>query len=231
MFFAISKILAFLIKPIVWIFLLLTFAITFKRKRKKILYLLLSIFYFFSNEFIADRCSMMWEPPPKTISSLPNDYKYGIVLGGYSSFNKKTKNINFNASGDRLISAIELYNIGKINKIIISGGNGELFNDSMNEAEWSKDFLIRMGVKNNDILLESESRNTMENAQNTSKLINVNFSKKLLLITSAVHMKRALYCFRKNNLNVESYPTDCTKKNIVLTFDYLFIPNINALVK
>ena len=231
MFFVISKILAFLIKPIVWIFILLTCAIIFKKRRKKILYLLLFIFYFFTNDFIADRCSMIWETPSKKISSLTNYYKYGIVLGGFSSFNKTTKHINFNASGDRLISAIELYNIGKIKKIIISGGNGELVNDGMKEAEWSKDYLIRMGVKNKDILLESKSRNTMENAQKTSELINVNLSERLLLITSAVHMKRATFCFNKNNLTVESYPTDCTESNIILSFDYLFIPNIKALIK
>jgi uncharacterized SAM-binding protein YcdF (DUF218 family) len=231
MFFIISKLLAFLSKPIIWIFILLTSALIFKTKRKKLLYITLFIFYLLTNSFIADNCSRIWETSPKSISSLTDNYKYGIVLGGYSSYNKAIQHINFNASGDRLISIIELYKLCKIEKIIISGGNGELINNSIKESEWSKSFLINMGVRNKDILLENSSRNTMENAQNTAILIGGDISKKSLLITSANHMKRAKFCFNQNNLNIDCYPTECTNSNITLSFDYLFIPNIDALEK
>ena len=111
MFFIISKLLSFLSKPIIWVFILLISALIFKKRRQKILFITLFTFYFFTNDFIADNCSRVWETPPKEISSLKNNYKHGIVLGGYSSYNKKTEHINLNASGDRLISAIELYKL------------------------------------------------------------------------------------------------------------------------
>jgi len=231
MFFIISKLLSFLLKPILWILILLTSALIFKNKRKKLLYITLFVLYFFTNSFIADSISRIWEAAPKAISSLSNNYKYGIVLGGYSSYNTEVEQINLNESGDRLISAIELYNLGKIEKIIISGGNGELINNGMKEAEWSKEFLINMGVKKMDILLESSSKNTMENAQNTATLIENDLSKKSLLITSSLHMKRAKFCFNQNNFNIDCYPTDCTSYNGVLSFGYLFIPNVDALEK
>jgi uncharacterized SAM-binding protein YcdF (DUF218 family) len=231
MFFIASKLLSFLIKPIIWVFILLIGALIFKAKRRKLLIYTISIFWVFSNGFLADEAARVWETSPKSISSLTHNYKYGIVLGGYSSYNKEIQHIDFNDSGDRLISAIELYKLGKIDKIIISGGNGELINNGMKESEWSKSFLINMGIDNKDILLENSSRNTMENAQNTAILIKRDISQTLLLITSANHMKRARFCFNKNNFKIDCYPTDFTNSDITLSFDYLFIPNTDALEK
>ena len=231
MFYITSKLLAFLSQPIIWVFILLTGSLIFKTKRRTLLIYSISIFWVFSNGFLADKAAKAWETSPKSISSLTHNYKYGIVLGGYSSYNKEIQHIDFKDSGDRLISAIELYKLGKIEKIIISGGNGELINNGMKESEWSKSFLINMGIESKDILLENSSRNTMENAQNTAILIKNDISQKILLITSAVHMKRAKFCFNKNNFNIDCYPTDITNSDIVLSVDYLFIPNIDALVK
>ena len=231
MFFIISKLLSFLLKPIVWILILIISALIFKSKRKNLLYITLFVLYFFTNSFIADSISRIWEVSPIAISSLKNNYKYGIVLGGYSSYNSEIEQINLNESGDRLISAIELYNLGKIEKIIISGGNGKLITNGMKEAEWSKKFLSNMGVKKKDLLLENSSRNTMENAQNTATLIKNDIFKKSLLITSSQHMRRAKFCFNQNNFNIDCYPIDCTSTDIILSYDYLFIPNINALDK
>jgi uncharacterized SAM-binding protein YcdF (DUF218 family) len=203
----------------------------FKTKRRTLLIYTISIFWVFSNGFLADKAAKAWETSPKSISSLTHNYKYGIVLGGYSSYNKEIQHIDFKDSGDRLISAIELYKLGKIEKIIISGGNGELINNGMKESEWSKSFMINMGVERKDILLENSSRNTMENAQNTAILIKNDISQKSLLITSAFHMKRAKFCFNKNNFNIDCYSTDISNSDITLTVDYLFIPNIDALEK
>ena len=229
MFFILSKILSFLIKPIIWIVILFIYAT--KKRSYQLLYITFFILYFFSNSFIIDSCNKMWEIPPKNISSLRNQYKYGVVLGGFSSFNNKTKQIDLLETGDRLISAIELYNLGKIKKILISGGNGELINNGKKEAEWSYNFLINMGVDSNHILTENNSRNTMENANNSTKIISKDIQSSSLLITSAIHMRRAKFCFNKNNFNIDDYSTDATKSDIILTFDYLFLPNAGALQK
>ena len=231
MFFIASKLLAFLSKPIIWIFILLASSLIFKTKRRRLLIYTIIIFWVFSNGFLADKAARVWETPPKSISSLTHNYKYGIVLGGYSSYNNDIQHIDFKNNGDRLISAIELYKLGKIEKIIISGGNGELINNGMKESEWSKSFLINMGIEIKDIIIENSSRNTMENAQNTRNLQGIDMSKKSLLITSADHMKRAKFCFNKNNFNIDCYPTDFTDSEITLSLDYLLIPNIDALEK
>jgi len=228
MFFILSKILSFLIKPVIWIFILLVFIL--KEKAKKSIYLLLFVFYFFSNSYIVDSVSKQWEINPKNISDLSSNYKYGIVLGGFSSYNKDVKHIDFNEFSDRLITAIELYNLQKIDTILISGGNGLLINDGMKESEWTYNFLLNFGIDSNRIIIENRSRNTMENASYTADIINDN-KETSLLITSAVHMRRAKMCFSKNNITVDVFTTDNTSSDILLTFDYLLIPNSVALKK
>ena len=79
MFFIASKLLAFLSKPIIWIFLLLIISLIFKKKRRKLLFILLLTFYFFSNSFIADSCARLWEVPRFNPTTT---YDVGIVLGG-----------------------------------------------------------------------------------------------------------------------------------------------------
>jgi len=228
MFFILSKILSFLIKPVIWIFFLLV--LTLKEKAKKSIYILLFVFYFFSNSYIVDNISKQWEIKPKNIADLLSNYKYGIVLGGFSSYNKDVKHIDFNEFSDRLITAIELYNLQKIDTILISGGNGLLINDGMKESEWTYNFLLNFGIDSNRIIIENRSRNTMENASYTADIINDN-KETSLLITSAVHMRRAKMCFSKNNITVDVFTTDNTSSDILLTFDYLLIPNSVALKK
>lgn len=151
-------------------------------------------------------------------------------MGGFSSYNKDVKHIDFNEFSDRLITAIELYNLQKIDTILISGGNGMLINDGMKESEWTYNFLQNFGIDSNRIIIENRSRNTMENASYTADRINDN-KEKSLLITSAIHMRRAKMCFSKNNIKVDEFTTDNTSSGILLTFDYLLIPNAVALKK
>ncbi len=225
MFFITSKILTFLIKPTFWILILILFSLFSKKKRKSFILISISIYWFFGNEFITDITYRIWEEEPISISEIKDSYEYGIVLGGFSGYDNDKRRIEFNNCGDRLFYAIKLYNLGKIKKIVISGGNGQLINDGHMEADWSKDFLINCGVPEQDILIESKSRNTWENSLFTSELLKENTNKKLLLITSAWHMKRATFCFNQNNMDVDQFSTDYTQSNINLKLEHILLPN------
>ena len=229
MFFTLSKILSFLFKPITWLIFLLVFAILSKKKTKKIVTYTLILFTILSNEFIVDQVSGLWQMPVIKINQLQKKYDYGIILGGFSSYNPEDKMINFNEHGDRLISAIKLYNLGIIKKIIVSGGNGKLINNDLREAIWSYDFLINMKVNPKDILIESNSRNTIENAVYTKEIINP--LSQSLLITSSLHMKRAIFCFKKNNFNFDYYATDVINFNRKKSISYILLPNAKSLEK
>ena len=231
MFFILSKLLSFIIKPTFWIFLLIIYSLYFKKSRKKILIISAFLFWFFSNEFIVNQVYNYWEDSPKSISEMDQNYDYGVVLGGFSGYDKKKNRVEFNDCGDRLFYAIQLFHSGKIKNILVSGGNGQLLNNGHMESEWSKDFLIKCGIPKKNILIENKSRNTWENALYTSKFFKNKKNKKILLITSAWHMKRAMFCFDKNNIKVDSFSTDYTKGDIKINLEYLIMPNSTSLVR
>ena len=227
MFYIASKLLAFLIQPVIWVFILLIFALFHKSKRKIILVTSIITFYFFSNNFIADEFARLWEVKKFTPSIT---YDVGIVLGGIADYDKITKTHNFNKNADRLMYAEQLYHKGIIKKIMLSGGNGLLFNDGYVESEAMRDYLLVNKIPIKDIIIENNSRNTIENAMNSAEILKEKYTKgTLLLITSANHMRRAQLCFNKANLETTAFPTDCTNSSRATGYDYLFLPRVEAL--
>ena len=231
MFYIVSKLLAFLSKPIIWIFILLICALIFKSKRRKILFYTISIFWFFSNGFLADEAARAWEIEQNGIENIEKQYEVGVILGGFSGYDAIIKMLDFNAHADRVIFAEQLYHKGKIKKILISGGNGMLINDGYLEAIEIKNHLIINKIPEQDILIESTSRNTYENAQNSSVILKEKGIEDVLLITSAMHMRRSLFCFEKANLNATPFSTDFTYRTRDFHLDYMLLPSMEGLEK
>jgi len=227
MFYIISKLLSFLFQPIIWIFILLIIALFYKSKRRKILITSISLFYFFSNSFIADEVTRIWEVKRFTPSLT---YDVGIVLGGIADYDKITKAHNFNKNADRLMDAEQLYHKGIIKKIMLSGGNGQLFNDGYIESEAMRDYLLANKIPITDIIIENTSRNTIENAINSAEILKEKYNEgSFLLITSANHMRRSQLCFNKANLKTTAFPTDCTTSYRSTGYDYILFPRVEAL--
>ena len=227
MFYITSKLLAFLSQPIIWVFILLFIALFYKSKRRKILIISISAFYFFSNSFIADEATRLWEVKRFTTSLT---YDVGVVLGGIADYDKITKAHNFNKHADRLMDAEQLYHQRIISKIMLSGGNGMLFNDGYIESEAMRDYLLINKIPAEDIIIENTSRNTVENAVNSAKILNETYPNgSFLLITSASHMKRAQLCFDKANLKTTAFPTDCTTSYSNFGIEYMLLPRVSAL--
>src|ERR1051325_134813 len=127
MFFFLSKILAFLITPVFWVFSLLVYAIfskNEKRKRRSLIWAVV-IFYFFSNGFILEEVNRLWEVPATSYQDLKT-YDAGIVLGGMLDYDVSLNRIQFQKGVDRLLQAVELYKRGNIKKIFFVGGSGSI---------------------------------------------------------------------------------------------------------
>jgi len=227
MFFIISKILAFLIKPSFWILTLLLTSIIIKNKRTLLLTLTLFFYVFFTNEYLYNKLVKNWETKQISINEIEENYDLGIVLGGFSDYDYNTNRHNFKKEADRLIYTIQLYNRGVIKKIFISGGNGKLSSNKFKESETIKSFLINNNIPKKDILIESESKNTRENALFTAKLIRRN--SKNLLITSAIHMKRSMLCFEKAGINVVAFPVDNTMTYSSKNIEHIILPKARVL--
>lgn len=233
MFFVFSKILSFVITPVIWVLVLLIMTLVSKRDVRKKAYLIASLvlILFFSNSFIFNEVIRAWEVSPVIISKSDSVvYDAGIVLGGMLRYDEANDRIQFDKGSDRLLQAIELYKRGVIKKIIFSGGSGSILHPEAKEALFAQKFLLALGIPGQDILIETESRNTNENAKYTKQLVDKELpSGKFLLITSAFHMRRSVGCFNKAGMEVIPYPTDVIAHPRMFEFDIMFIPHIDAL--
>jgi len=98
--------------------------------------------------------------------------------------------------------AIRLYHQIKGAKIITSGYPG---NKAISEAQSSAKKLIELGIPKEDILMQSEPRDTEEEAMNIHHIVG---SEQFILITAAYHMPRTLKLFKKYGLNPIVAPTN-----------------------
>lgn len=209
----------------------------FIKNRKKscwLLFFTILLFYLLSNHFIVDEFIRDWEEPMTEYSSLDEEYDVGVVLGGYLvTIDKSYDRLIFKKNTDRILQAVDLYNNKKIKKILISGGPGNIIYPDMYEAPLLKRFLISLGIPDTNILVDSTSNNTYENAVNSKKIIEENFPEnaKVLLITSALHMPRAAACFEKQNVNFDKYSTDkYIGDKRIYNVEQLFIPNLDSFI-
>lgn len=113
-----------------------------------------------------------------------------------------------NGASDRVWFAAELYHAGKAPLIVVSGGQVFPQPDLLGEADYHRLLLLRMGVPDSAIVLETHSADTAENAKNTAELLAPRGIQHVLLVTSAMHMPRASLLFRETGLNVDPAPCD-----------------------
>jgi uncharacterized SAM-binding protein YcdF (DUF218 family) len=129
-----------------------------------------------------------------------------VVLGG--GVQEDRYGVNLKDPADRVWFGAKLFHAGRAPLVILTGGNSEELGSLWPEAPAMAAFIKDLGVPQDSILLESASRTTRENAVNTQRLLNERGIKRILLVTSAQHMPRALATFRKLGIDVTPAPTD-----------------------
>ena len=222
--------------PIVWLILLLIWAVITKnsKRKKRLIYTTLLLFVFFSNEMIVNEVYHAWEIPPTPINKLQK-FDYAIVLSGITKNDSTlTDRVSFKKGVDRLNHAHLLYKNGNVKKFLLTGGSGRLTNVQRLEAELMKEALLQWEVPRRDILIETASKNTHQNAVNSVKLLKqegIWSQKSFVLITSAFHMRRASGCFKKEGLNFTMFSTDFYSIPRRSTPDYWLLPSVSAFSK
>jgi len=232
MFFILSKILAFLLSPLTWIFTLMCFALFSKNPVRKRRYFISSIavLYFFSNPFFADEFMRLWEVTTPDLKPSQR-YEYAIVLGGMIDYDARQDRPQFMRGADRLLQTLPLLKSGQVKKIIITSGSGSILRQDEKEADILKNYLVKAGIPDSCIITESQSRNTYENAQMTKVLLDrLQVEDSILFVTSAFHLRRAKGCFEKAGINkLVLYPTDRYSGPRKLELDHLLVPNPGTL--
>lgn len=234
MFFILSKVLVFLLKPITWVAGLLFlswFSAKPKRKRRYVMFALV-LLLLFSNGFIFNIVISAWEPETVTAEKIEKPYAVGILLGGYSNLNIRPAHDrhNLNERANRFANALELYKKGKVRKLLLTGGQGSITKRNPPEASEVVEFLETQGVPRGDILVEDQSRNTYENAVFSKALIGEQqLQGPFLLLTSAWHMPRASACFEQVGLDVTPFAVDYLTEEWAPSPEQLVLPNARTL--
>ncbi|MEQ9290196.1 MAG: YdcF family protein [Cyclobacteriaceae bacterium] len=231
MFFVISKLVSTLIMPISLISTLFIISFFFKKRRKLFLGLGVFLLLFFSNPFLANMVMRWWEVPAIRIDSISEPYAAGVVLCGVTDTRQQPNDrVHFLKGADRIVHAVQLYKEGKIRKILVSGGSGDLLHPEEDESQDMYQFARMCGVRKRDILLENKSRNTHQNAQLSKKILEEEkIQDKILLITSAFHMRRARGCFEKEGVAVDIFSTDLNSGEIEFSPIDSIVPNVGAI--
>ena len=214
----------------IFLFVILIICLCIKNKyRNKTIILAVILLYFFTNGFIVNRLTSKWEIGGIVIDNL-EEHQCGILLSGVFKYDKKLNRLVAIYDADRIWQTIQLYKIKKIKKIILSGKAERL--ENKNNYTDLREMLISMGISKNDIIEEVKSNNTCENAIECRNILMKNsyLNKKHLLITSSLHMKRALSCFEKQNILVVPFSTDqVNASSNGFNFSWL-IPNYENLI-
>lgn len=128
-----------------------------------------------------------------------------ILAGGLNSKGSFKKSPE--ASGDtysRLFNGVEAFKKSSAKKIILSGGKSKC--EPISEAEVMRDLSVKLGVLPNNIILEDRSRNTASQAREIRKMNAIYNNTVVGLVTSAMHMMRAVTLFKKEFPKVEIIP-------------------------
>lgn len=234
MFFVLSKILSFLVMPltIVALLLLSSRVVRSQKWRKRLLWSGLILLFFFSNEFIANELMKVWEVDTVAFSTMKK-YRLGVVLTGTVIPQVQPDDrVYFSRGADRVVHTVQLYKLGLIEKILVSGGSGRLVNIREREADRFKEVMMVMGVPDSVILLENQTRNTYESAREVKMILDsLQYSPgDCLLITSAFHMRRSLACYRKAGLPIDTFSTDFYAHQGTYFPDAFLIPKLDAFI-
>ncbi len=124
----------------------------------------------------------------------------------------------------RLMHGITLYRTLHL-PLVLMGGNGDPSREVTSDADAMGRVAREQGVRARELVLENKSRNTLEGARSLGSLIK---GKRIVLVTSAYHMKRAGGMFKKAGFDVIPAPTAYLSEKRDIT-PYSFLPQASSL--
>lgn len=133
-----------------------------------------------------------------------------VVLGGSldADLSMAHGTAVISSAGDRIFATAALAHRYPKARVLYSGGSGNLLSNDAKEADFAVDLFESVGVARSRLVLERQSRNTLENAEFSKALANPKPGERWLMVTSAFHMPRSVGLFRKAGFAVEAYPVD-----------------------
>ena len=135
-----------------------------------------------------------------------------IVLGGYTGngmISADRQEPQISGAGERFIKAVELARLYPKKQVWFSGFSGQLNPKGWSEAESTAYLLRQLGLPVTRFSFEARSRNTSQNAVFMFNKLRPSAEQDWVLLTSASHMKRALASFKAAGwASLVPYPVD-----------------------
>lgn len=173
--------------------------------------------------------SLESEYPPMSVEDTPNADVIVVLGGGLGLPHPPRLYPDLNNSSDRLLHALRLYRAGKASHILLTGGNVFPEPGLESESYYARGVLELWGVPESAVVMETKSRNTLQNAQFTARILAQNHWGKVLLITSASHMHRAVMAFHAVGVAVIPVPVDYLAVKTSAPAALGWVPNVDAL--
>ena len=168
-----------------------------------------------------------YEYPPILKSEGISGMKWVVVLGGGHISDPQIPNTSQlnGASVARLVEGIRLYKMLPGSKLILSGGSTF---DPIPNAKIMADVAIAIGVDKRDLILETTSKDTKDQARLIKEIVGKD---SFVMVTSAAHMPRSMALFEKHGMKPIPAPTGYGVKQSQGASPELFFPRAHALLK
>lgn len=155
-----------------------------------------------------------------------------IVLGGSFSdpwLYQTHGQVPLNASAERLTEAVKLMRTHPTWTLVFSGGEGRVFTSGVTEGQLALQFFKDMGIDERRIIIEQQSRTTLENARRVQETLGERCRQPWLLVTSAWHMRRAMQSFEQTTCQLTPYPTDFQTSELTPWHEYSLLTGLRHL--
>ncbi|MDK2980742.1 MAG: hypothetical protein PWQ55_1089 [Chloroflexota bacterium] len=212
MFIFLSKFLPLFVYPLglACLLIFLALLVSYKRKTSTFLIVLALVILWLSSttgfsNLLARSLELKYLPP----AEIPSGEVLVVLGGGTEPASPPRTTVEINGAGDRVLYAAQLYKEGKAPYILLSGGDISWQNSGgTTPAEDMATLLVQIGVPESALWLETESQNTYENALYAKEFLDEQDIDQVLLVTSAMHMPRAVALFEKQGFEVTPLPVD-----------------------
>lgn len=211
MFLYLSKLLPLFFYPLGFACVLIVVALVTLRKRPSwaatAMMLSLIVLLVGSSGLVARSLvrSLEWQNIP---SSVPDAEAIVVLGGGTKSAVSPRPSVDLSEEGDRVLYAAELYQQKKAPLVIVSGGRISWHGSGTPESADMAALLDQLGVPAKAVVQDPDSLNTFENAVNVQKILDSRGIRRVLLVTSAMHMPRSLLIFKRRGVAAIAAPTD-----------------------
>jgi len=153
-----------------------------------------------------------------------------VVLGGVVADWDGGKRVEWSEAVDRFEGGVQLWKAGKAPVLVIGGGELDYFDDGSTEGDAMRQAAEERGVSGRAIRVLRDVSVTADEARRTAELARQEGWRRLILVTSAFHMPRAMRLFARSGLEVVPFPVDYLG-HTERPFELLDLaPQANALV-